>query len=55
MLIEENILIKDLAGKHGFEAGQFIRVCVRTEEENNQLLKGIDNLLASERILNVVD
>lgn len=42
---EYDILIKDLSEKSGFDGGQFIRVAVRDEEENEQLyqaLKGLD-------------
>ena len=37
-LLEENILIKDLTGKVG-NGKQYIRLAVRTEEENSELVE----------------
>jgi histidinol-phosphate/aromatic aminotransferase/cobyric acid decarboxylase-like protein/choline kinase len=35
---KESILIKDLNGKMGFESGQYIRIAIRTREDNDRLL-----------------
>lgn len=40
LLLEENILIKDLTGKVG-NGKQYIRLAVRTEEENAQLVEAL--------------
>jgi histidinol-phosphate/aromatic aminotransferase/cobyric acid decarboxylase-like protein len=39
-LLEENILIKDLTGKIG-NGRQYIRLAVRTEEENAELVEAL--------------
>jgi histidinol-phosphate/aromatic aminotransferase/cobyric acid decarboxylase-like protein len=38
--IEINILIKDLSGKNGID-GQFIRIAIKTPEENQKLIKAL--------------
>jgi len=44
LLHEHNILIKDLSAKKGID-GQYIRVAVRTREENNLLVASLNNIL----------
>ena len=44
LLSRHGILIKDLAGKEGFEHGQFIRVAVRNEADNRQLVAALREL-----------
>lgn len=41
LLEQHNIFIKDLSGKKGFETGNFIRLAVRNEEDNNLLLSAL--------------
>lgn len=43
-LLEKNILIKDLSGKIK-NGKQYIRTAIRTEEENEVLLKNIKNII----------
>ncbi|MBK5254688.1 MAG: aminotransferase class I/II-fold pyridoxal phosphate-dependent enzyme [Vicinamibacteria bacterium] len=43
------ILIKDLTGKAGLGGGRFVRIAVRTEQENDRLLVALETLLAQER------
>jgi histidinol-phosphate/aromatic aminotransferase/cobyric acid decarboxylase-like protein len=43
LLLEQNILIKDLKDKIGLE-GSFIRIAIRREEENAALIKALENL-----------
>ena len=45
LLEKYNIFIKDLSAKTGFEHGQFIRLAVRSEQENNKLIKALQELL----------
>jgi len=44
LLNKYNILIKDLSGKKGID-GQYIRVAVKTKEENNLLITALQNIL----------
>ena len=44
LLINNNILIKDLSGKAGFENKEFIRIAVKTREENNTLAEALKEL-----------
>ena len=44
LLTEHNILIKDLSSKEGID-GQYIRVAVRTREENHKLLSSLHQVL----------
>ena len=41
MLIKHRILIKDLSAKAACEGGQYIRLAIRTAEENNRLLRAL--------------
>jgi histidinol-phosphate/aromatic aminotransferase/cobyric acid decarboxylase-like protein len=41
LLCQHGIFIKDLAGKAGFPEGQFIRLAVRSREENDRLLEAL--------------
>lgn len=43
-LLEDNILIKDLTSKI-HNGKQYIRLAIRTEEENNMLAKKLKNIL----------
>ncbi|MBQ3967092.1 MAG: aminotransferase class I/II-fold pyridoxal phosphate-dependent enzyme [Lachnospiraceae bacterium] len=45
LLNRYNILIKDLSTKTGFEGGNYIRLSVKTDEENNYLLKALNEVL----------
>ena len=38
MLLEDNILIKDLSEKTGFEGKQYVRIAVRNEADNQALI-----------------
>ena len=38
-LLDKNIFIKDLRTKHAFEGKNFVRLAIRTREENNELIK----------------
>ncbi|HPU64080.1 MAG TPA: aminotransferase class I/II-fold pyridoxal phosphate-dependent enzyme, partial [Mobilitalea sp.] len=44
LLEKYNVLIKDLSGKKGID-GQFIRVAVKTKEENNILINALQSIL----------
>jgi histidinol-phosphate/aromatic aminotransferase/cobyric acid decarboxylase-like protein len=44
LLLNYNILIKDLSEKKGFR-GQFIRIAVKTMEENDKLVEALNKLL----------
>lgn len=41
LLKEHNILIKDLSNKNGFNNQNFIRIAIRTNEENNVLINAL--------------
>lgn len=43
LLLEKNILIKDLSGKHGVK-GEYVRIAVKTEEENTRLVSILASL-----------
>ena len=38
MLLEDNILIKDLSDKKGFDGKQYVRIAVRDDEDNQTLI-----------------
>lgn len=44
LLDENNIFIKDLSSKKGFENGQYIRLAVRGLEDNNKLIDALKNI-----------
>ncbi|MBQ3464738.1 aminotransferase class I/II-fold pyridoxal phosphate-dependent enzyme [Candidatus Saccharibacteria bacterium] len=44
-LLNENIFIKDLRTKSAFEGKNFIRLAIRTKEENDRLIQAIKNLI----------
>ena len=46
LLCERNILIKDLSEKDGFQHGSYIRVAVKTAEENDLLLHALEEALS---------
>ena len=41
LLLEANLLIKDLSEKTGFQGGQYIRVAVKDREENEMLVEAL--------------
>ena len=41
LLEDYNIFIKDLKGKNGFEEKDYIRLAIRDEEDNNELIKAL--------------
>lgn len=41
MLLEDNILIKDLSEKTGFEGKQYVRIAVRNEADNQALITAL--------------
>ncbi|MBE0514911.1 aminotransferase class I/II-fold pyridoxal phosphate-dependent enzyme [Sulfurimonas sp.] len=43
-LIENNIYIKDLTGKIGFEEKEYIRIAVRDSQDNNRLITELKNM-----------
>jgi histidinol-phosphate/aromatic aminotransferase/cobyric acid decarboxylase-like protein/choline kinase len=45
LLEKYSIFIKDLSSKHGFEKGQYIRLAVRNEDDDNMLLDAMKALL----------
>jgi histidinol-phosphate/aromatic aminotransferase/cobyric acid decarboxylase-like protein/choline kinase len=45
LLNRYNILIKDLSTKTGFEGGNYIRLAVKTDEENETLVKALAEVL----------
>lgn len=45
LLNRYNILIKDLSTKTGFEGGSYIRLAVKTDEENETLVKALSEVL----------
>jgi histidinol-phosphate/aromatic aminotransferase/cobyric acid decarboxylase-like protein len=40
-LLDQNILIKDLAGKTGFDGKQYVRIAVRNEKDNDRLIASL--------------
>ena len=44
-LLEENIFIKDLKTKSSFKDLDYIRLCIRTEEENRNLVKELNKII----------
>jgi histidinol-phosphate/aromatic aminotransferase/cobyric acid decarboxylase-like protein len=44
LLNEKHILIKDLSNKNGIN-GEFVRIAIKTEEENNELIKAINKCI----------
>ena len=44
MLKRYNILIRDCSGKKGLDGGQYIRIAVRSHENNGQLVKAFKEL-----------
>ncbi len=44
-LLEDNILIKDLAGKKGFSGRNYIRLAVRNDEDNCKLVEALKKYL----------
>lgn len=44
ILISQDLYIKDLTGKIGFEAKEYIRIAVRDEQDNNELIKILKEL-----------
>ncbi len=44
LLNDYNIFIKDLSSKKGFEGKSYIRLAVKTEEENNLLINALKNI-----------
>lgn len=46
MLNKYNILIKDLSTKTGFDHGNYIRLAVKTDEENEIIVKALKEVLA---------
>ena len=45
LLLRYNLFIKDLSGKISADKGQYIRLAVRTREDNRKLLKALNKLL----------
>lgn len=45
VLLEENILIKDLSNKKGFEGKNYVRLAVRTKKDNEILLEALRKYL----------
>ena len=41
ILLEDNILIKDLSEKTGFEGKQYVRIAVRNEADNQALITAL--------------
>lgn len=46
LLLRYNLFIKDLSGKISADKGQYIRLAVRTREDNRKLLKALNKLLS---------
>ncbi len=44
LLDDDNIFIKDLSSKKGFDNGQYIRLAVRDNKDNDRLLAALKNL-----------
>lgn len=45
LLNRYNILVKDLSNKSGMEGREFIRIAVRTKEDNNRLADALKHIL----------
>ena len=45
LLVKYNILIKDLSSKKGINGADYIRIAVRTEQENEKIVKALRELL----------
>lgn len=46
LLIRHNIFIKDLSGKRGFDGGEYIRIAVRTRQDNDMIADRLQAMLA---------
>lgn len=44
LLLKYNLFIKDLSGKISFDKGQYVRLAIRTREENNRLLQALRDI-----------
>lgn len=44
LIKQSNLLIKNLSTKNGFEGGEYIRIAIKNQEENEILLKALDKL-----------
>ncbi len=51
LLTDFNVFIKDLSPKKGFENKEYIRISIKTQEENNQLIDAIRHIQKSDIIL----
>ena len=49
LLVEKNILIKDLTGKTGIPDDSFIRIAIRDMEDNNKFASSLKELLSQRR------
>lgn len=45
LLLRYNLFIKDLSGKIPSDRGQYVRLAVRTKEDNEKLLKALHEIL----------
>ncbi len=41
LLVEQNLFIKDCTGKIGFEGKEFVRIAIRNEKDNNELIEAL--------------
>lgn len=44
LVIEHNIFIKDLSGKIYEDSGQWVRIAIRNQEDNNKLIKALETI-----------
>jgi histidinol-phosphate/aromatic aminotransferase/cobyric acid decarboxylase-like protein len=45
LLAEHWMLVKDCSGKTGLDGGQYLRIAVRSEHENAQLIRALERLV----------
>ncbi len=45
LLSQYQILVKDLTGKEGFEQGEFVRLAIRDDEDNQRLYRALQEIL----------
>ena len=45
LLVQKNILIKDISSKKGLNGGQYIRLAIRNDEDNRVLLMALNELI----------
>ena len=48
-ILNDNIFIKDLRTKHSFEGTNFVRIAIKSTEDNDKLIEAIKNYLKNNK------